>query len=416
MIAALVVIMALISSAGAAVCAFADGVLLSVDAESVSADGRLAALVRRKDRAHRALAFARVALQLGAGAACGVSVYQVEGLATIPLLVLALGGLLIVVLSETVAREAGDHLGVAALARTRPFIEAVERGLTGVVALGEWMDRALMELLPPEIAKEADEEASVERFREVIAAEVDVATRENSILTGVFALGDTTVADVMTPRIDIVGVERDASWGNVVELARRSEHSRLVVHGSSLDDVVGVLYAKDLLPFVASDDPPPSGWLSLVRPVDFIPATKRVDAQLREFQRSRRHLAIVADEFGGTAGLVTIEDLLELIVGEIRDEHDDEEPEVQHGDGGRYWVAGRVPLDQLSEIIGENLRHDDVATVGGLAYELFGRIPRAGESVDYRAWRLVVERVRGRRVERVFLERLPVAVGAEDGV
>lgn len=416
MIAALMVVVALVSSAAAAVCAFADGALLSIDPDDAPQDTALAALIRRRDRAHRALAFARVALQLGAGAACGVAVYEVEGLATIPLLVLVLAGLLVVVLSETTAREAGDRAGLGALVRTRRFIEGVERALVAVVMLGEWMDRALMNLLPPEVAKEADEEASVERFRQVVSAEADVTPRENSMLTGVFALGDTTVGDIMTPRIDIVGIERESSWAEVVDRTRLSEHSRLIVHGASLDDVIGVLYAKDLLPHIANGEPPPSGWLALVQPLTFIPATKRADAQLREFQASGRHLAIVADEFGGTAGLVTIENLLELIVGEIRDEHDVGEPEIQQEEGGRYSVAGRLTLEQLSEIVGEDLRHEDVATVGGLAYELFGRIPRAGESVDYRSWRLVVERVRGRRVERVSLERLGVAVGAEDGV
>src|SRR5262249_48067119 len=142
----------------------------------------------------------------------------------------------------------------------------------------------------------------------------------------------------------------------------------------------------------------------------------RVDTQLREFRATGRHIAVVADEFGGTAGLVTIDDLLELIVGEIHDEYDVEEPELERAEGDRYWAAGRLTLDQLSDAIGADLRHDDVTTVGGLAYELFGRVPRAGESVEYRAWRLVVERVRGRRVERVFLERTGVVVGAEDGV
>jgi CBS domain containing-hemolysin-like protein len=188
------------------------------------------------------------------------------------------------------------------------------------------------------------------------------------------------------------------------------------VHDGTLDEVAGVLFAKDLLPFVVADEIPDAGWVSLVRPALFIPANKRVDAQLRDFRTGRSHIAIVVDEFGGTAGLVTIEDLLEVIVGEIQDERDTEEPEIEQEDGVRYWVAGRLSLDLLSDAVGEDLRHDDVATVGGLAYELFGRVPRAGEDVNYKSWHLVVERVRGRRVERVYLERQGVGVGTEDGV
>jgi CBS domain containing-hemolysin-like protein len=297
----------------------------------------------------------------------------------------------------------------------RTFTETVERGLAAVVMLGEWVDRGLANILPPGAPDQSEDDANVERFRRVVSTEADVGPRANSLLTGVFALGDTAVADVMTPRIDIVGIERDAAWGAVVARIRSSEHARFVVHGRSLDDVVGLLYAKDLLPFIASGQPPVAGWNALVRPATFIPASKRVDAQLRDFRTSHRHIAIVADEFGGTAGLVTIEDLLELIVGEIRDEHDAEDRGIEAQGGARYWVAGRLTLDQLSEFVGDDLRRDDVNTVGGLAYELFGRVPRPGESADYRSWRFIVERVRGRRVERVFLERLGASVGAGDG-
>jgi putative hemolysin len=209
----------------------------------------------------------------------------------------------------------------------------------------------------------------------------------------------------MTPRVDIVGVEQDAGWQEVVARVRRAGHSRIVVHDGDLDGIVGILYAKDLLPFVVDEAEPPGGWPTLVRSAAFIPEGKAVDDQLRDFRASGVHIAVVADEFGGTAGLVTIEDLLELIVGEINDEHDDGEPEVER-DGDRVWAAGGVTLDQLSDLVGEDLLHEEVTTLGGLAYELFGRVPRAGESGEWRGWRLVVERVRRRRVERVFLERL----------
>jgi CBS domain containing-hemolysin-like protein len=229
----------------------------------------------------------------------------------------------------------------------------------------------------------------------------------------VFSLGDTTVGEVMTPRVDIVGLERDAPWSEVVARVRSAGHSRVVVHDGDLDGIEGILYAKDLLPFVVDDTVPPGGWQTLVRPAVFIPAGKAVDDQLRDFRASGVHIAIVADEFGGTAGLVTIEDLLELIVGAIRDEHDDDEPEfVREGD--RVWASGGITLDQLSDLVGEPLQHDDVTTLGGLAYEVLGRVPRAGESVRWRGWRLVIERVRRRRVERVFLERLPGVADGED--
>jgi CBS domain containing-hemolysin-like protein len=145
----------------------------------------------------------------------------------------------------------------------------------------------------------------------------------------------------------------------------------------------------------------------------FIPTIKTIDAQLRDFKSSRTHIAIVSDEYGGTAGLVTIEDVLEEIVGEIRDEYDVEEPAVEREGAARFWVAGGVPADELLEMIGVDFGVDDVTTVGGLVYALFGRVPRAGESVTRAGVRVVVERVRRRRIERVYFERLQPAASAE---
>ena len=411
-IPAFAMLLALIASAAAGVCAYADGALLSIDPDQPPGDAGLAAVVRRRDRAHRALAFARVTLQIIAGAGCAVAVRDVQGFATIPLLMLVLGGVTLVVLSETTARDAGERAGVGALTQTRGFIELVERALVAVVALGEWIDRALAGFVPARRDAESQGDAPLERFRRVVATEADIGTKEASMLTGVFSLGETTVAEVMTPRVHVVGVARDFPWSEVVARVRSSEHSRLLVYDGNLDKVVGVLYAKDLLPYVVADQSPTGTWVSLVRPATFIPASKRVDAQLREFRDSRRHLAVVVDEYGGTSGLVTIDDILRLIVGDIRDEFDALEPEIQEEDGRRYWVSARFMLDKLSDVVGDDLRHDDVSTVGGLIYELFGRAPHAGESVEYRSWRFVVERVKKRRVERVYLERIGAAVGA----
>ena len=156
---------------------------------------------------------------------------------------------------------------------------------------------------------------------------------------------------------------------------------------------------------------PEGGWTALVRPPVFIPGTKSVDEQLREFRSTHRHIAIVVDEYGGTAGLVTMEDALELIVGEIRDEHDIEEPDVEQEGEDRWWVAAGVSLDELSEIVGADFHREDVQTVGGLVTELLGRVPRNGERMTVGEFRVVVERVVRRRVERVYFERVVPATG-----
>ena len=209
----------------------------------------------------------------------------------------------------------------------------------------------------------------------------------------------------MVPRVDIVGIDAATPWSEVLDRIRVSEHARLPVYRDTLDDVTGVLYAKDVLPAIVADEEPAAGWLSLARPPAFIPVSKRIDAQLRDFQSSRTHIAIVSDEYGGTAGLVTIEDILEEIVGEIRDEYDVEEPQIQQEGSARYWVSGGVPVDELGELVGADFGVEDVTTVGGLVYALFGRVPRSGESVIRSGFRIVVERVRRRRIERVYFER-----------
>jgi CBS domain containing-hemolysin-like protein len=173
-----------------------------------------------------------------------------------------------------------------------------------------------------------------------------------------------------------------------------------------------VLFAKDMLAAVISDDEPPGGWQTLIRPASFIPESKTIDSQLRDFKSSGSHLAIVVDEYGGTAGLITIEDILEEIVGDIRDEYDSEEPEVESEEGKRFWVAGRVPLDELSDLLGSPMERDDVSTVGGLIFELVGHVPRAGQELQLDGYRVVVERVVRRRVERVYFERLEVPAGS----
>jgi CBS domain containing-hemolysin-like protein len=210
----------------------------------------------------------------------------------------------------------------------------------------------------------------------------------------------------MVPRLAIVGVEMGTPWSEMLDRVRSSEHSRLPAYRESLDDVVGVIVAKDLLPYAITGKAPAGGWESLARPASFVPATKAVADQLREFRSSRTHMAIVVDEYGGTAGILTIEDVLEEVVGEIRDEHDVEEPSVVSENGSRFWVSGRLPVDELEEIIGERLDGVQATTVGGLVFERKGKVPRVGEELVWGRFRVVVERMKRRAVDRVYLERL----------
>jgi CBS domain containing-hemolysin-like protein len=215
----------------------------------------------------------------------------------------------------------------------------------------------------------------------------------------------------MVPRVDILGIDRSLPWSEMLDRVRSSEHARFPVFDETLDDVVGILFSKDLLHSVITDTPPAHGWPSLLREPTFIPATKAVDQQLRDFQAGGTQIAIVVDEYGGTAGLVTIEDILEEIVGEIRDEYDDEDAPIEQRDGRRFWVSGRVPVHELGEALDHEFEHEESTTVGGLIYERLGRVPRSGEQLTVDGFRVVVERVVRRRVERVYFERVGDGAG-----
>ncbi len=407
----LVLALAFGSVIAAAFCAFADGALLALEDDEPPAAVRSAALLARRERAHRALAFARILALLLAGASTSLVVRTAElPVSAVAPLVIALG-LVVILLAEVAARSAGDMLAASALEPVAGVVALIEGLLRPVVGFGQWCDEFLLDLLPPNAPNADDREESIEQFREVVAA--DATPAEAVMLKGVFSLGDTTVREIMVPRVDIVGVEQQTSWSELVDRVRSAQHARLVVFHEVLDDVVGILYAKDLLSAVVDGAEPEGGWLSLVRPAVFIPGGNTVDAQLREFRATHRHIAIVADEFGWTAGLVSLEDALELIVGDIRDEHDAGEAEVVRGEQGELWLSARITLEELSDLVGHDFTRDDVTTVGGLVYELVGQVPRAGQILDLPGYRLIVERVVGHRVERVYLTPRSSVPGAE---
>ena len=408
-----------LAAAGAAVAALsavADGALLSESALPVNTDrgsfGVPSPTVPRtipgREQSHRALAFARVGGHLVAGSSLAVAL-DLAGRVTVPLLgVLLLVGLVTVMVAETGARMLGDALGEDAGVRLGWFTAVVEKGLWPVVKLGDWVDGLFAEVVSESEATQERREEAAQQFRDVVTSESDVTGDERELLLGVFEFGETTVEEVMVPRVDMLGIERDTPWSEMVDRVRSLQHSRVPVFEETIDEVVGILYVKDLLPAVLADEEPVGGWSTLMRPPVFIPASKRIADLLKEFRQSRRHIAIVADEYGGTAGLVTIEDILEELVGEIRDEYDDEERLVESEEDVRFWVTGRLTLDDLSAALGYDFARDDVSTVGGLVMELLGRVPRAGESLTVGPFKLIVERVVRRKIERVYLERTAV--------
>lgn len=224
----------------------------------------------------------------------------------------------------------------------------------------------------------------------------------HEMVRGIFSLNAMTVSEVMTPRIDIVSVPVSATEEEVVHTLRNSEHARLLVDDGGPDSVVGVIYAKDVLPRVNAPVSSLPEWQHLIRPAAFVPEAKTLSRQLRDFQRGPGHIAVVVDEYGGTAGLVTLEDILEQIVGEIQDEYDVDEvqPLTLHPDG-HYTVQGGVALVDLEQELERDFEREDVDTVGGLVLAELGRVPRTGESFELAGWRFIVELVIRRRVRRV---------------
>lgn len=406
MMVILLSVAAVVAAAAAAYCAFADGALLAVDADEPQSDPVVAGLVARREAPHRALAFGRIGALLLAGAAAvgALKASAIPPVQVAPLVVVL--GILVIVLAESGSRTAGDVTAAVGLARVAGGIVAIERLLRPVVALGNAADRVAARIFPVSREGDSERETTVEQFREVVTAESGVTGESETMLRGVFSMSDLTVDDIMVPRVDVIAIDRAFTWEQVVDRMRSARHSRYPVFEGTLDNVVGVLHAKDLLTSVLAGHDVAGGWQSVVRPAQYIPATKAVDDQLRDFKAARRHLAVVVDEFGGTAGIVTLEDALEVIVGDIRDEHDVEEPDVVREADGRLSLSARVTLEDLSELAGANFEHDDVHTVGGLVYAVIGGVPKQGEAITVAGHRLIAHRVARRRIERVMVERV----------
>ena len=247
------VLIAVVASAFAAAFAAADGAVLALGSTDARLDPSLRALGDRRERAHRALAFARILAHLAAGSAIATALRFSTRSLPQALTIAVPVALVAVLLSESVARSVGDALGLKVAERLAPLIRLVERVLSPVVLVGAWLDQVLQSLIPPTHVEE-DKEATAEQFRQIVAAEADVTDAEETILHGVFSLGATAVHEIMVPRVNVVGIERTTPWSDVLARVRSSEHARFPVYDDTLDDITGILYAKDLLPAAIADE------------------------------------------------------------------------------------------------------------------------------------------------------------------
>ena len=273
---------------------------------------------------------------------------------------------------------------------------------------------AIGNAIPPGLRTRRSEADSPEA-RSELRGLVDYLERTNGIEPGeremvrsVFELGDTIVREVMVPRTDMVFIEGDHTLEQALSLALRSGFSRIPVVGENEDDVVGIAYLKDIVAWTHEHPEADTSEkvATVMRPASYVPDSKPVDELLRQMQAQRNHVAVVIDEYGGTAGLVTIEDILEEIVGEITDEYDNELPPVQWLDGGSARVTARLPVTELEELFGVRVGAEDVETVAGLLAHQLGRVPIAGSTATVSGLKLTAENLVGRRnkIETVLVE------------
>jgi putative hemolysin len=239
-----------------------------------------------------------------------------------------------------------------------------------------------------------------------VAAEAEVIdTSERALIESIIAFGDTIVREVMVPRPDMISVEATWRISDVMEVVILNGFSRIPVIGEGIDDVVGIAYAKDLMRAERDGNGAhPVG--DHVRQARFVPEQQRVSALLPEMQSEQFHMAVVVDEYGGVAGLVTLEDLIEELIGEIVDEFDVEDPMAEPLTGGAYRVNARMPLDEVNDLLDADLPEGDWDTVGGLLFGTLGHVPAEGEAVEIGAYRLTAARVQGRRIGLVRIERV----------
>jgi putative hemolysin len=288
-------------------------------------------------------------------------------------------------------------------------IDLLARVLSPVIALLTATTRAVTRLVGSDVTQEARISAEelmliVERGGEQGVLEAE----EEQMIHAVIELGDRRVHEVMVPRIAIVALASTASMDEAIETIVAEGHSRIPVYEESVDEVIGILYAKDLLPYLRDSAGPRPELRSLLRTPLFVPESMSIDDLLHEFQRRKVHIAVILDEYGGTAGIVTIEDLLEEIVGEIQDEYDVEEPMVERLSDDEVRVDGRASVDDLFETFDLEPKledEDEYDTVGGLVFHRLGDVPRPGDRVEVDELSLTVETTDGRRVDKVLAVR-----------
>ena len=377
---------------------------------------RLSQILRRRDQvalATETLQVVATAAFVGAAAFWIWSEAHAEGSPGWPLVAswLTAGALTLLAVEIWIPWSVARLWAAPFLYYTWPCWLGVSFLLIPLVLLARFVDAVLHRLAgrTPELP---DEESFGDDIRTIVTEghrEGLLEEDAREMIEGVMELGDLDVSEIMTPRTDMVCMSRSLSWQEAVEFVVKAGHTRIPVTNKNLDDIVGILYAKDLLPeLVKGPDRPVRPWTALLRDAYFVPETKPIDVLLQEFQRTRNHMAVVLDEYGGVSGLVTMEDVLEEIVGEIVDEYDKDLVDgIRQLDDGLCEALGKVHIDELNERLALRLpEDDDFDTIAGFVFSRLGHIPKVGEELLADNVRITVLEASRRRIERVRIEVL----------
>lgn len=275
----------------------------------------------------------------------------------------------------------------------KPFVVAIEGAIYLVAGRDKMLAYFGAESFEPYSKAEETEEALEHEEKEMISA--------------IYEFGETTVREIMTPRIDVEAIDAETPPAEIYRQIAAAPYSRFPVFDGTIDDVIGILNIKDVIKFLKTHSVDALNVRELVRGAAFIPETKKLDELLRDLRATKVGIAIVVDEYGGTAGLVTLEDVLEEIVGEIQDEYDDEAKPILEQDDGSYIVTAKLPMDDLDEIFGKDLKNEDYDTVGGLVFHELGRVPEKDDSFTKTGLKFTVLGMEKNRIKRLKIEKLP---------
>jgi CBS domain containing-hemolysin-like protein len=404
----------------AGLCASADTALLRVSragAKELATSGNqaaapLQAVLAEVPKYVAVLLLARVIAEIGATLLVAAAALHWAGPAWRAFLIT--GGVMTVVIyvvagivPRTLGRDYAASMAATAASVMQPIVRLLGPIPAVLLATGRVLGRGSKHESGP-----SGEEEDLRGLVDLLERRRVIEPGERAMIHSVFELGDTIVREVMVPRTDMIFVESGKTLRQALSLALRSGFSRIPVVGENLDDVIGIAYLKDIVTRTYEDSGLASELVdSIMRPATFVPDSKPVDDLLAEMQARQTHVAIVIDEYGGTAGLVTIEDILEEIVGEIADEYDQERPPVEWLADGHARVTARLSVDELAELFDVRIEAEDVETVGGLLAQRLGRVPIAGSTATVAGLRLTAESLAGRRnrISTVTVERISLA-------